>query len=321
MMSTATIGRPTHGNLARPSGMHSGSVPMMTTASIVRWPPRRHQACRVEGESWRHVTSEEAGLGVAPHSAPQPVGSWRPATIAWTGAFSRAHSVRIPPSAVSGSPAPPWVAGSPVVFLVATLRWPPAAALPVWTLWSAVPREDRHLGALKVVFCLQAQAGHFGRLVGTATPLREHRRPRPVRASAHLSWVLVGAGVTPAVHSHGPAPLAPVVVGDRRCAHGRVNSDRAVDRPCSRLIRPQGPHPRTAAWRACPRRSHAVGCCWLTDTQWTASSTAGRLRRPGGSVKATPAGKYVPNARQSKRAAHTPPTGPVCVLLYCPHTC
>ena len=30
--------------------MHSGSVPMMTTASIVRWPSRRHQACRVEGE-------------------------------------------------------------------------------------------------------------------------------------------------------------------------------------------------------------------------------------------------------------------------------
>ena len=129
-------------------------------------------------------------------------------------------------------------------------------------LWGAVPREDRHLGALKVVFCPQAQAGHFGRLVGTATPLRGHRRPGPVRASAHLSRVLVGAGVTPAVHSHGPAPLAPVAAGDRRCAHGRVNSDRAVDRPCSRLIRPQGPHPRTVAWRASLRRSHAVGCCW-----------------------------------------------------------
>ena len=173
----------------------------------------------------------------------------------------------------------------------------------------------------KVVFCPQAHAGHFGRLVGTATPLRGHRRPGPVRASAHLSRVLVGAGVTPAVHSHGSAPSAPVVAGDREGAHGRVYSDRAVDRPSSRLIRPQGPHPRTAAWRACPRRSHSVRCCWLTDTQWTASSTAGRFRRLGGSVKATSTGKYVPNARQSKRAAHTPPTGPVCVLLYCPHTC
>ena len=45
--------------------------------------------------------------------------------------------IRIPPSAVSGSPAPLRVARSPVVFLVATLRWPPAAALPVWTFCGA----------------------------------------------------------------------------------------------------------------------------------------------------------------------------------------
>ena len=188
-------------------------------------------------------------------------------------------------------------------------------------LWDAVPREDRHLGFLKVVFCPQAQAGHFGRLVGTATPLRGHRRPGPVRASAHLSRVLVGAGVTPAVHSHGPAPLAPVVAADRKGAHGRVNSNRAVDCPCSKLIGPQGPHPRTAAWRTSLRKSHAVGCCWLTDTQWTASSTAGRFWRLEDSGEDHPAGKYFPNVRQSKRAAHTPPTGPVCVLLYCPLTC
>ena len=61
----------------------------------------------------------------------------------------------------AGSPAPLWVAGSPVAFLVTTPRWPPAAALPVWTLFfGAVPREGRHLGALKVVCCPQAQAGH-----------------------------------------------------------------------------------------------------------------------------------------------------------------
>ena len=36
-----------------------------------------------------------------------------------------------------GSPAPPWVAGSPVAFLVATPWWPPAAALPVWTFCGA----------------------------------------------------------------------------------------------------------------------------------------------------------------------------------------
>ena len=205
---------------------------------------------------------------------------------------------------------------SPVAFLVATPRWPPAAALPVWTfLWGAVPREDRHLGAFKVVFCPKAQAGHFGRLVGTATPLRGHRRPGPVRASAHLSRVLVGAGVTHAVHSHGPAPLAPVVAADRKGAHGRVNSDRAVDCPCSRLIRPQGPHPRTAAWRACPRKSHAVGCCWFSDTQWTASSRAGRFRCLEDSGEDPPAGKYVPNARSPSGRPHPVPLARLCAAV------
>ena len=155
---------------------------------------------------------------------------------------------------------------------------------------------------------------------GDCNAIAGDRRLGPVPASAHLSRVLVGAGVTPAVHSHGPAPLAPVVAGDRRCAHGRVNSDRAVGRPCSRLIRPQGPHPRTAAWRACPLRSHAVGCCWFSDTQWTASSTAGRFRRLEDSGEDPPAGKYVPNAR-SPSGWPTPFLWPDCVLLYCPQTC
>ena len=39
-------------------------------------------------------------------------------------------------------------------------------------------------------------------------PLRVYRGLGPVRASVHLSWVLAGAGVTPAVHLHGPAPSA-----------------------------------------------------------------------------------------------------------------
>ena len=224
--------------------------------------------------------------------------------------------VRIPPSAVSGSPAP--CAGGQVARRLPGRHSSVAAsrcAAGLDFLWGAVPREDRHLGALKVVFCPQAQAGHFGRLVGTATPLRGHRRPGPVRASAHLSRVLVGAGVTPAVHSHGPAPLAPVVAADRKGAHGRVNSDRAVDCPCSRLIRPQGPHPRTAAWRACPRRSHAVGCCWFSDTQWTASSTAGRFRRLEDSGEDPPAGKYVPNARSPSGRPHPVPLARLCAAV------
>ena len=37
-----------------------------------------------------------------------------------------------------------------------------SAALPDWSfLWGAEAREDRHLGALKVVFCGQAHAGHW----------------------------------------------------------------------------------------------------------------------------------------------------------------
>ena len=48
----------------------------------------------------------------------------------WRNTFI--HSAR-----VSGSPAPLRVVRSPVVFLVATPRWPPAAALPVWTFCSA----------------------------------------------------------------------------------------------------------------------------------------------------------------------------------------
>ena len=141
---------------------------------------------------------------------PRPVSSWRTTALAWTGPSSRvASSVshylpplgRLPPAGGQVARRLPGRHSS-----VAASRC--AAGLDF--LWGAVPREDRHLGALKVVFCPQAQAGHFGRLVGTATPLRGHRRPGPVRASAHLSWVLVGAGVTPAVHSHGPAPLAPV---------------------------------------------------------------------------------------------------------------
>ena len=43
---------------------------------------------------------------------------------------------------------------------------------------------------------------------GCGLPLRVHRGPGPVRASVLLSRVLTEAGVTPAVHLRGPAPLA-----------------------------------------------------------------------------------------------------------------
>ena len=104
-------------------------------------------------------------------------------------------------------------------------------------------------------------------------------------------------------HTCRTLPRARSVGASRRCARSRVNSDRAVDCPCSRLIRPQGPRPRTAAWRACPRRPHAVGCCWCLSPFWTARGTDGRLQRLEDSCEDHPAGKYVPNARSHKRTA------------------
>ena len=185
-----------------------------------------------------------------------------------------------------------WVACSlrvvrlPVVFLVAPLfGGRQSAALPDWSFCGKTATR-----CPQVVFLAASTRGHGGRPVETATPLREHRHPGPVRASVHLHRVLVRAGVTLAVHSNRPVPLAPVAAADRSCAHGRVNSHRAVDRPCSRLIRPQGPRLHTSAWRACPRRSRAVGCCWclspvVLDSKWYGRSASERIRarvtRPG----------------------------------------
>ena len=52
--------------------------------------------------------------------------------------------------------------------------------------------------------CRRVTPGKLGR----GLPLREHRGPGPVRAAVFLSRVLTEAGVTPAVHLRGPAPLA-----------------------------------------------------------------------------------------------------------------
>ena len=53
-----------------------------------------------------------------------------------------------------------------------------------------------------------AVSSHVLWIVCGRLPLREYRGPGPVRASVLLSRVLVEAGVTPAVHLHGPALLA-----------------------------------------------------------------------------------------------------------------
>ena len=66
--------------------------------------------------------------------------------------------------------------------------------------------------------CRQVTPGKLG----CGLPLRGHRVPGPVRASVLLSRVLTEAGVTPAVHLRGPAPLAasptpPVSESDKCC--------------------------------------------------------------------------------------------------------
>ena len=45
-------------------------------------------------------------------------------------------------------------------------------------------------------------------IVGDCLQLRGYRGPGPVRASVLCPRFSLGAGVTPAVHSEGPAPLA-----------------------------------------------------------------------------------------------------------------
>ena len=72
----------------------------------------------------------------------------------------------------AGSPAPPWVAGSPVAFLVATPWWPPAAALPVWTFCGAqylgkaatlVPSRWSFARRLTLDTSLEQHVGRLGR--------------------------------------------------------------------------------------------------------------------------------------------------------------
>ena len=66
------------------------------------------------------------------HSVRIPASTTTGADWRWPQRDTVIHSARR-----TGSPAPLRVVRSPVVSLVATLRWPPAAALPVWTFCSA----------------------------------------------------------------------------------------------------------------------------------------------------------------------------------------
>ena len=154
--------------------------------------------------------------GSASLSSPA-VDSWSATAIAWTGPSSQVassvshHLPSLGRPLLHGLPGRPSSSWSPLFGGRQPLRcrsglsvgrstsgrpppWcPQDGLLPAgtcWTLWQI--GGDCNATAVRP----RASSHH---------PLR---RPGPVRASAHLSQVLVGAEVTPAVHSHGPAPVS-----------------------------------------------------------------------------------------------------------------
>ena len=133
----------------------------------------------------------------------------------------RAHSVRIPPSAVSVSPPSCGWSGRPSSF------WSP-----LFGGRQSVGRRDS--GRPPPAVLRWSFAGkHMLDSLADWWRLQRHRRSTGgwgLFAPQLIYPRSLGAGVTPAVHSHGPAPLATVVTANRKGAHGRVNFDRAVDR-------------------------------------------------------------------------------------------
>ena len=142
-------------NLSRPS--------RITKHSDAR---RREGSSRSQGGgSWRrHVTPKGWAVGV-PYSAA--------AARNWLRKGGVTQRLCATPSQVSGTRTHTlliltrWVARSSVGSRVAR-RLPGRHSLVAASrcaagldfLWGAVPREGRHLGALKVVFCPKAHAGH-----------------------------------------------------------------------------------------------------------------------------------------------------------------
>ena len=206
-------------------------------------------------------------------------------------------------------------AESPVTFLVATRRWPVRCAAGLVLLWGAVPRKGRHLvssgGLLPAGTGLDtSREQRVERLSHDRTTVR-HRQ----RLGSHRKFVLRSQ------HTRGSPRHVPlgsccaIIVSpftswsDREGAHSPVGSTALWTAHAVRLIRPQGSRPRVAAWSP---RSHAAGCCWPSDTQWAASSTAGRLRHLEDS--GTGPGSTTRSARSHKRAV-TPFLWPECVAV------
>ena len=211
----------------------------------------------------------------------------------------RAHSVRIPPSAVSGSPAPCGWSGRPSSSWSPLLGGRQSAALPVWTFCGA-----QYLGKTATLvpsrsFARRHMLDTFGRLVGTATPLRRHRRPgqcfAPQLTYPGSSWEQ--GSYLPYTPTGPLAPVVSLIVSVR--AVGYTPTARWTAH-AARLIRPQeSRQPGAPALRGQRRRV-------VLDLRSAVDS-----KQHGRSVPAPWWFGQGPNARQSLRADYTPPTGPV----------
>ena len=212
---------------------------------------------------------------------PRPVSPWSATALAGTSAhFGRALSVshHLP----SLGRLPLRVVRSSVAFLVTTLRWPPVRCVArLVFVWGAVPPEDRHLGALKVVFCPQAHAGHFREQIGGDCN------------------AIVGAWAAGACSRSSP-------IQGRRGSWGHL--------PYTPTSQTSG----TASARAGLVRLSLQVSRLGVFLHRTARGTASRLQRLEDSSEDHPAGKYVPNSRSRKRAATPRSSGQKSMYLLLP---
>ena len=113
----------------------------------------------------------------------------------------------------AGPPAPPWVARSPVAFLVATPWWPPAAALPVWTFcWAQYLGKAATLVPSKWSFARRltlhtSLEQYVGRLSHDRTTERHWQRLGSHRATVPKE-VPCGSSTPEVAHATSPRAIA-----------------------------------------------------------------------------------------------------------------
>ena len=133
---------------------------------------------------------------------------------------SRSHVPTYCSLSLVGSPAPPWVAGSPVAFLVATPWWPPAAALPVWTfcgaqyLGKAATLVPSRWSSARRLTLDTSLAQYVGRLSHDRTTEKHWQRLVSHRATVPKE-VPCGSSTPAAAHATSPRSSVPFFGGGR----------------------------------------------------------------------------------------------------------